>query len=324
MSRNSLHFLLLYAARIPIRAIPMSTGFVPMDAADIYDLYASRTPAKFEPPPDIRSPQPSRGLAGPRRMGPREDQYRSGQRGTGLHPVEEYLPQPFEDQFASSDGLYRHRSTKELIGRFEALAEASTSSLNQIAPNPRTSLHVPPAKAEKKSSPLRLSIRNIISVFKKGQKPVKERDDLPSFDVPPGSEEPENHSANAPSRSKLCASPTYAIRSGVVLYLQRPEAGSHILSVWSECECTLHSTHLLLSHKSSTGVPSTKVLSLGSCTSVHSVPLRSLPAEEQGLMPTMDGAWSPNVFDVVFNGKPMERFAVATAKERSGWVSDIW
>ncbi|KAI0036933.1 hypothetical protein K488DRAFT_81673 [Vararia minispora EC-137] len=230
-----------------------------MDEADIYSLYASRTPDSRDPPIYPPNYASSRGLSGPRAMGERARLFHLGGRELTLKPVEEYVPQPFEDQFATSATLNRHRSTRDLIKRFEAMTvEESGCTSGSLIPLHPMVLTVPTPQDEKKTSPLRQSLRNIISVFKKGR-PFKDKDEPLSF---------------------------------------RSTAQEQMGQVSDEPS----SPHFY----------------------VHSVPLRSLPAEEQALMPIMDETWSPNVFEIVFSGKPPARFAVGTAKERSSWVSAIW
>jgi hypothetical protein len=301
----------------------MRSSFTPMDVADIYALYANQTPVGSHPS-DLADRPPSQALPVPRVMGARKKPSHSYRRDNALSPFEQYAPQPYEDQFTAPAPV-RQRSAKELINRFEALAGAETYTFDEPFTPPRQADLEVPLKEETKTSPLRQSLRNLMSVFKKGHKSLKDKDGAlstylqPTKDVSLGEE-----FVNKAPGSQFCTSPAYALRSGKVLYLQRSDAVSGIFPVWSEYEGFLHSTHLLLSHKTADGVPSTHVLSLTACTDVHSVSVRALPAEERALMPSVKETWTTNVFDIVFDGKPLERFAVASAKERSAWVGAIW
>ncbi|KAI0066143.1 hypothetical protein BV25DRAFT_1507948 [Artomyces pyxidatus] len=274
--------------------------------------------------------------------------------GYGPEPYEEYfsIPVTRTDIAPRTSSLQRHRSTKELINRFESMTSESAESppkspsavpaplLPTNTPHVTQGLFTPPTKTEKKSSPLRQSFRNLISVFKKGKKTPKEKVDpfstLPKLKIstadesdllsvdpflvhqahPGGSHKP----TSGGTGSRICASPTYALQSGALLHLVRPSPTSTtILPIWTSCHAVLHTTHILLTSPTSQGVSSTDVVSLGACTDVRSLTTTEMDPEEQALMPAMEGGDQPRVFELSFAGKDPQRFAAASVKDRAAW-----
>ncbi|KAI0040032.1 hypothetical protein FA95DRAFT_1566759 [Auriscalpium vulgare] len=265
----------------------------------------------------------------------------------GPEPYEEYFAVPVQPVAPASrkSSLQRQKSTKELINRFESLSsDGSRSAMTRPSSPPKTapSLFTPTAKAEKKGSPLRQSFRSLMSVFKKGKKSKDKSDPyltLPKLDMsagtltstpyaPPSSTEVDasHPSSNRPPGSRFCTSPNvYALHSGPLLYLSRPHpASTVILPVWMNCEAVLHNTHVLLSAPTAQGVAATNIVSLSACTDVRSLSAGNIDAEEQALLPAMEGSENPKVFEVVFAGKDAQRFAAPTVQDRAAWVSAIW
>ncbi|VDB95300.1 unnamed protein product [Peniophora sp. CBMAI 1063] len=248
---------------------------------------------------------------------------RSGTDDSGTTPLEEYVPQPYEDWASTpsrtpiSPPPGRGRSIKALVQRFEEL-DASEDIRVSRPSDDGTGLYAPFFKQPRKTSPLRQSIRNFVSVFKKAK---RERDEPVAT---PYSVVEEYPMPNEAPGSAFCASPptSGALQSGIVLHLSTPNGSSAILPVWTQYHAELHAKHLLLSSDTAYGLPVSKVLSLSGCRDVYSVSSREMRAEEQALMPALGSTGSPVVFDLAFDGK-VERFAVDTAKERATWVHTI-
>lgn len=271
-----------------------------------------------------------------------------------FHSPQEYGPEPYEEYFSipvskdrlGPDDARRRRSTKELIKRFESIsADNSPTSLSGYAARQSTPGHIqgdnlftPPSKVEKKTSPLRQSFRNILSVFKKGKRLGKEKTEYngtPTHSeplveqVPSGLLKHENgldpftFDGRAPS-SRICTSPTYSLHRGTLLHLSPPVPTSSIFQVWVTCDATLHGSHILLTSATTQGIQSTVVVSLRACTDIKSLAPNEIAAEQSSLLPSMEDSTNPKVFELSFDGKESQRFAAPTVKDRAAWVSAIW
>jgi hypothetical protein len=268
----------------------------------------------------------------------------------GPEAYEEYFSIPVSKEHAglNDNDMRRRRSTKELIKRFESM-----SADNCQKPRPPhgargaqghtyradVGLFTPPSRTERKTSPLRQSFRNLLSVFKKGKRYGKEKvepygvpkESEPSFPakklpiaLPAAHSEPDpfNHSSNG---SRICTSPTYSLHTGALLHLSPPTtASSPILPVWIPCDAVLHRSHILLTSATTQGIPRTDVVSLRACTDVKSLAASEIGTEQRAMLPTMENSANPRVFELIFDGKEGQRFAVPTVKDRAAWVSAIW
>ena len=286
-------------------------------------------------------------------------------RESALQIIDEHAqPEPYESYFSiprpspatsPPSGLSRRGTTKELIGRFESMSPTkSPSSYYQESPRTRPGAYQAVQKTNKRS-PIRQSIRNFLSVFKKSTSRASgERSDLLSVaedmtcEPPPGRASPSGASTSSahnyssaldvpkvsPARQALsiCTtplSPTAARHSGAVVHLCRPLTSSRgIHPVWAHCTATLHSTHLLLTTETSGGNPSTNIITFRECADVRSLSTTELEANERAMLPTQDAqgrdgqVWK--IFELLFEGRPKERFAVHSVGERAAWVSKIW
>jgi hypothetical protein len=277
---------------------------------------------------------------------PNPPEFRSPQE-YGPEPYEEYFSIPVSKDRLGLDDARRRRSTKELIKRFESIsADNSPTSLSGHATrstpgrihrgNP--TLFTPPAKVEKKTSPLRQSFRNLLSVFKKGKRLGKEKmepNGPPSESGPPVERvspgllkcenelDPFTFHGRAPS-SRICTSPTYSLHRGPLLHLSPPVPTSSIFPVWVACDATLHGSHILLTSATTQGIQSTIVVSLRSCSDIKSLAPNEIAAEQRALLPSMEDSTDPKVFELSFDGKESQRFAAPTVKDRAAWVSAIW
>ncbi|KAH8992813.1 hypothetical protein EDB86DRAFT_2806035, partial [Lactarius hatsudake] len=276
---------------------------------------------------------------------PNPPEFRSPQ-DCGPEPYEEYFSIPVSKDRLKQDDARRRRSTKELIKRFESIsADNSPVSLpgNGTRSTPgrihrgTPGLFTPPAKVEKKTSPLRQSFRNLLSVFKKGKRLGKEKivsSDAPSKSEPPverlspdplkRENEPDPFTYGGGPSSRICASPTYSLHRGPLLHLSPPAPASSILPVWITCDAVLHGSHILLTSATTQGIESTIVVSLRACTDIKSLSPDEIVAEHKALLPVMEDSTVPKVFELFFDGKESQRFAAPTVKDRAAWVSAIW
>ena len=264
------------------------------------------------------------------------------------------LPQSSPETRPTS-GLSRRGTTKELIGRFESMSPTkSPSSYYQERPRTRPGAYQAVQKTNKRS-PIRQSIRNFLSVFRKSTSRASgERSDLLSVaedmmtePLSGGASSSKASTSSArdysstltipqvsPARQALSVcktplSPTAARHSGQVVHLCRPlTPSSGIHPVWAHCTATLHSTHLLLTTETQGGNPSTDIITFRECADVRSLSTTELEANERAMLPTQDAqgrdsqVWK--IFELLFEGRPRERFAVRSVGERAAWVSKIW
>lgn len=199
----------------------------------------------------------------------------------------------------------------------------------------------------KDRSPLRQSFRNLISVFKKGKAACKDKFENPilftiksqdssfvaaqtSYVIP---DDPlkapiatTTNKSNDVSTVIDASRNSYSSHSGPLLYLSRLSSplSSPILPVWTTCTATLHVDHILITRHTTQGNPSTQVISLSSCTDVRSLASSEIDPEEKALLPRKGDAEDLRVFEILFEGRPREKFAAISAQERAGWVSAIW
>lgn len=308
------------------RSMPYSNADLvrsrPSSAHD--SCYEDRGPDAFPKLPEFRSPQ-----------------------DCGPEPYEEYFSIPISRENLGLNDARRRRSAKELIKRFESMS-ADNSPEARPAQGMRSTparthradvgLFTPPTHVEKKTSPLRQSFRNLLSVFKKGKRFGKEkvepyiypREPLPdekSSKIPPRVEhESDPFSLDGGGLgSRICTSPTYSLHTGPLLHLSSPKsASSPILPVWIPCDAVLHQSHILLTSATTQGILRTDVVSLRVCTDVTSLTSGDIDKEQRALLPTMENSVDPKVFELTFDGKEKQRFAAPTVKDRAAWVSAIW
>lgn len=271
-----------------------------------------------------------------------------------LHETPEHEESPYGPYFSlprdptssgpSPAGLARKRTTKELIGRFESMSERSeartaVSSVSTKVEQRRARPGAYPAIEQKKGrSPIRQSIRNILSVFKKNKSAWKEQGGESGIAEEAGRPQVERQPAygtpthTVPQLSALkeskdlsqCTTPLepgHARRSGPLLHLSHDISPS-VHPVWANCTATLHSTHLLLTWHTRRGNPSTDIISFNACTDVRSMSLSELDANERAMLPV--DAREAKVFELLFEGRPREKFAAKNVGERATWVSAIW
>lgn len=262
----------------------------------------------------------------------------------------EHGPEPFEEYgsptYSASSGLndlQRHRSTKQLISRYEELevTAAPSRAPHGLPSNARLTEFSSPTLDKgikmKRSSPIRHSIRNLLSVFHKGKFSSKvniagasmaeNTNIIHLSDPPPTSFVSEGATAKHLTTEKIeCNTPT-ALHSSTLLYLSQGSLNplaSPILPVWTSCTATLHQKHILLTSHTSHGNPSTCIVHLSGCTDVGSLALNQISADERALLPNTDDPDGLRVFEIQFKTERTERFAASSAQQRSRWVSAIW
>ena len=310
---------------------------MPHNHADLVRVYSSSAThdsryedddqSAFPPLPEFRSPQEC-----------------------GPEPYEEYFSIPLSRENPVLNDARRRRSTKELIKRFESMSvDNSPKALpahgmrGTPVRNHRTDigLFTPRTQVEKKTSPLRQSFRNLLSVFKKGKRVGKEKVEPYIYPKETGPSFPDERLSKISPRdkyesdlftpnggslgSRICTSPTYSLHTGPLLHLsQLASASSPILPVWIPCDAVLHQSHILLTSATAQGIRRTDVVSLRACTDINSLTSGDIGAEQRALLPTMENSADPKVFELVFDGKEKQRFAVPTVKDRAAWISAIW
>jgi hypothetical protein len=226
--------------------------------------------------------------------------------------------------------LQRHRSTKLLIDRYESMgststvhpsrgAKPSTSGLLQKQTTPFPSSH------KKDKSPIRQSLRNLFSVFKKVNVTGKYKPDESISTINrPGMVLP-----TLESSSVLDFEPPPPARkhTGSLLYLSRASQLSPsfpILPVWTTCTATVEANTIVISWLTTHGNPSIHTIQLSNCTDVRSLSSLQLDAEECALLPKKGDTEELKVFEILFEGRAREKFAATSVRERAEWVSAIW
>jgi len=173
------------------------------------------------------------------------------------------------------------------------------------------------ASQKKDKSPIRQSLRNLFSVFKKVNVSGKYKlnESTTAINLP---------GQILTSSSVLDFKPPGRKRTGPLLYLSRtsqPSSSFPILPVWTACSVTVESNTMVISWLTSHGNPSFHTIQLSNCTDVRSLSSQQLDAEECALLPDTEEF---KVFEILFEGRPREKFAAISVRERAEWVSAIW
>ncbi|KNZ72044.1 hypothetical protein J132_04958 [Termitomyces sp. J132] len=221
----------------------------------------------------------------------------------------------------SSYSLQYQHSTKQLISRYESMSSShDQQAFGNLLESP-TSPSVRSPKKEK--SPMRQSIRNLFSVLKmvnmrKGkptERPLSSyrKKHHPILDNHPG--------INAPpvlrSRSRKLTSS--------LLYLSRTLSdSSDPKAVWMSCTATLEPGIIVVTGLIHDENPFVHIIELSNCTDVRSLSPQQLDSEESTLLPRKGENDEFKVFEILFEGRPREKFAASSVQERAGWVSAVW
>ncbi|KAG1808255.1 uncharacterized protein BJ212DRAFT_1485192 [Suillus subaureus] len=271
-------------------------------------------------------------VAGPRRM------------DAGSLPVlnhdQSYRVDAEQHYFSTSHDhptVQRRQSAKQLIDRYESISRVGPSTARMPPSAARFHGLSSRSVGKGKRRSLSASLRNFLSVFQKGRKGKDgddQEEDVPTVvvDAPSMAQIPSMYTESAPlphdtGAVVLSAGKVSALRhSGALLYLSMSSSSttSPILPVWTSCNVTLHTPHILITWYTVHGNPSTHVLPLDGCTDVRSVSLNRLDLDEKALLPTQTDHSEPKVFELLFEDRRREKFAASSSQERARWVSAIW
>jgi hypothetical protein len=237
----------------------------------------------------------------------------------------------------------QHRpSAKQLISRYEQMRPDEPACERRTLSVPRTlaSLDTQAShllkSTKEKTAPLRQSFRNLVSVIKKGRaeqkaKPVPTRvscsQDQHTGNEPSAIAQSATRGASEVhiSSSRVNSRP----HSGRVLYLShildsRFTLASAILPVWTSCVARLENDHILITWTTTHGNPSTHKILLASLTDVRSLAIDEMDQDEKALLPSQADGEELKIFEILFEGRAREKFAVDTVQERARWVAAIW
>ena len=166
-----------------------------------------------------------------------------------------------------------------------------------------------------RKSPLRQSLRNLLSVFKKANVHEKEETSPADTGRSKSYDSPNTHDPySLPSPKELPTS---------VLYLSRLHSASP--PVWIACTATLNQGVIDLSLPAPDGDIASHRIDLSHCTDVRSLDLAQVLALDEGpsLPDTPEGRHF-NVFQILFEGRARETFAASSFRERVSWINAIW
>ena len=220
--------------------------------------------------------------------------------------------------------MLHQNSTKLLINRFEMLGtppplpetpylarEKSTRKQQYVYDYHNRALCTPDDKLKphkKDKSPIRQSIRNLLSVLKKGTtSSSKKPDDKLVLEELSSVKE----TSKPPLRKK---------QTGSLLYLAR-EQGS---LAWTTCNVTLQENKIVLASFTPNMDLYLHEIPLFHCTDIHSLSHHQLDANEAALLDVAADSPKIKIFEILFEGRSKEKFAAKSVKERAGWISAIW
>lgn len=176
---------------------------------------------------------------------------------------------------------------------------------------------------KKEPSPIRQSLRNLLSVLKKGAGGIAKRKSDDRLALPAVDDDAEaacaHENPSTEPRRKM---------AGQLLYLTRdtPVVSPGVPGplIWTSCSVTLECNKLVVSSFANDVQLLVHEVSLARCTDIRSVPASQLSEAEAALLEAMPGGNKMQVFEINFKGKPKEKFAAKTVRERAGWISAIW
>lgn len=271
-------------------------------------------------------------ITGPRRMIRHSLRAQPNTELSSVPETAEVDPEPHGPYFSipingtSDSDIQHHKSTKDLISRFESLERTSspastpkniprTEGPKYFSPSPGSISKRDSNQKPEGRSPLRRSFGNLLAIFsKKTKAPSKDKSALTS--VP--------YRLDAPRfvpKPKIVPERVEALHIGPLVYLSPSSsdaAGS--LPVWTDCTATLFPTHILVTWYTSQGNPHSHPIPLIPCIDVHSLALEELGPAEIALLPARE----LKVFELLFKDKHGEKFVAASVHERAGWISAIW
>lgn len=204
-------------------------------------------------------------------------------------------------------------------------------------------------------SPIRQSLRNLLSVIKKGAGGIAKRKSEDKLGVPYSSlsrvgkdrnrDQPPllSLSRAADTAKKRSAQGSMATSAtddaqpaphprkrmtGPLLYLSRsaqlssPDVSGPLS--WTNCSVTIDGSKLVVSSIVGDIESTIHEISLSRCTDIRSLGVMQLRTEEAELLDRVPEGDKMRVFEVLFEGRQREKFAAKSVRERAGWISAIW
>ena len=241
-----------------------------------------------------------------------------------------------------SSQLYHQNSTKLLINRFEMLGTPPLPETPPLARGkstrkqqyvydynqPTVSLHTPDNKLKlhkREKSPIRQSLKNLLSVLKKGTIRLSKKSDdklgVPYVGPQSKEEESKGSSSEWPTNQvKSKSRPSGKKQTGSLLYL----AGEQGSLAWTTCNATLEGNKIVLASFTPNMDLYVREIILSHCADVYSLSHVQLDADEAALLDAVADGGKMQVFEILFKGRSREKFAAKTVRERAGWISAIW
>ena len=242
---------------------------------------------------------------------------------------------------------YERLSTPPLAGPSSLQREKSTYRRQYVSDRARPVTEMEARRTEQKGStfkkdgrsPIRQSLRNLLSVIKKGAEGIGKRKSDERLAAPQSGLMGRPHQSN---KDVLPALPTAREQqppnnnvtlprpkmTGPLLYLTR---GPQLLSpdipgplIWKTCSVTIDRNRLVVSSFIGDVDTSIHEISLARCTDIRSLSPTQLTEEEISVLSRVPEAESMRIFEVMFDNQRQEKFAAKSVRERAGWISAIW
>ncbi|KAF8973054.1 hypothetical protein BDZ97DRAFT_648730 [Flammula alnicola] len=242
--------------------------------------------------------------------------------------------------------LMRNKSTYRRQYVYDYNVAASTLAMHDSDRDKEKKKHTLGGGLKKEGkSPIRQSLRNLLSVIKKGAGGLTKRnlseDRLGVPGVPGGRSSGEDvgigssangagQKLNSQGGASGAANPSRPRKkmTGPLLYLTR---GAQLLSpdvpgplMWTTCSVTLDENKLIVSSFTGDMELAIHEIVLSRCSDIRSLSASQLSAEEATLLDGAPEGDKMKVFEVLFEGREREKFAAKSVRERAGWISAIW
>jgi hypothetical protein len=179
-------------------------------------------------------------------------------------------------------------------------------------------MHLTPTKqsgtryepSPKDKSPIRQSLRNLLSVFKKANSRERVKSD--------GEDDQKDGPNLTATHLALSRRPL-----SLLLYLSR-DRPTTLLPVWLACAATLQNGVIELRGLTRHEEPIHHFINLSHCSDIRSVSSQQLDPQEATTLLLASGKHEYKVFEIRFEGKAQETFAAPSLQERASWISAIW
>lgn len=249
--------------------------------------------------------------------------------------------QPLSDHKDRYSPKLHQDSTKLLINRFEILgtpplpeasplSRAKSTRKRQYVYDAANSLFTPDDQLKqykKERSPIRQSIRNLLSALKKSTSGLSRKSDGKLVMGHPSKEEENKDSAKlslewAINQAEETSKPRHRTKkqTGSLLYLTCDQGSL----AWTTCNATLEENKIVLASFTPNMELCVHEIVLSHCADIHSLSLAQLDADEVTLLDAVADGGRMKFFEILFEGRSKEKFAAKTVKERAGWISAIW